>query len=158
MGRWYYSFEVGIWNLFLALNRATALLYPTKYERYWSHKKLLLYVFLILAYPFIVDSFSFFDSCRFRVYGFRCRQFRLTDQWYAAALTSVTAIVSILITIFALWKARKRGSMASSKIEKRLTIQTLSASFLLIAFSMCELLAVLYYDEEGENNDLYYFF
>uniref|UniRef100_A0A914NZ53 Serpentine receptor class gamma n=1 Tax=Panagrolaimus davidi TaxID=227884 RepID=A0A914NZ53_9BILA len=156
MGRWYYSFEVGIWNLFLAMNRATALIFPVKYERYWSYKKLFIYIILILAYPFIVDSYSFFDECRFKVYSSKCRQFRLTDQWFAAVLTSVKAILAVGFTIFALWKARKRGSMASSKIETRLTLQTLSASILLIAFSLCELLAVLYYDPE--DNDLYYLF
>lgn len=63
---WYYIYAVAFWQVFLSLNRATAVSFPWKHQQFWSSSRLIIGGIIIMLFPVFVRFNSYTAiECRF---------------------------------------------------------------------------------------------
>uniref|UniRef100_A0A914QJ06 Serpentine receptor class gamma n=1 Tax=Panagrolaimus davidi TaxID=227884 RepID=A0A914QJ06_9BILA len=130
--QWYAKLFVGFWNTVLVLNRLTALLWWNRHSKIWDGKAFIVIIIILLAYPFIVNGYSFGNPCLLEIEEDECTEFMAQSQNFMAIVNSANAIISLFVGLFTAFSARFSLSDAKSsqKYEKQLLIQSIISSFL----------------------------
>lgn len=131
--QWHALIFMGPWNVLLAINRLSSLIYMNNYEKLWS-KYFCLAVGIILVYPFITDGYSFLDlHCRFHLQYPECFDYFKQTFNFTAISNGIFAILSVIIGIATYYMYRKNLgtsiiSIKKDKTEQKLLFQSLSIS------------------------------
>uniref|UniRef100_A0AC35FF90 Serpentine receptor class gamma n=1 Tax=Panagrolaimus sp. PS1159 TaxID=55785 RepID=A0AC35FF90_9BILA len=148
--RWYLNFDLACWNTFLAMNRASALAFPTKYEKFWGKELTIVYSVFIFIFPFLVDGRSILDICFWKGYTKECASFQLSDQWFCSIWNITLAFFSLFLTLISISYSKKNGYTATKKVETRLMLQTAFSSTMIVLSSCSQLLSVIYYRNKSK--------
>uniref|UniRef100_A0A7E4W6E5 Serpentine receptor class gamma n=1 Tax=Panagrellus redivivus TaxID=6233 RepID=A0A7E4W6E5_PANRE len=141
----YYTLVVGIWNTGVCLNRVTAIAMPFKHGMVWSRAMTTVFAVLFFVYPLAFQTPFMQNRCWKSVSTSECMAFHNLNMYIIAMSVIGHAVLGVLLITMALVYARYRGWLAARSAERKLILQTLVTSLLLICVGTTKMLAMQNY-------------
>lgn len=151
---WYNKNFVTFWNLLLAFNRFTAILFSVRYSKIWSKRNTALICIFLVVYPFLIHSFNYKNMwCRLTY--LTCLKAKTVtvytkfEEIYGYASDVSFVLFATLFGSFAAVYLLIKNKMSTKNSEKVLLIQSLTSSIFLICFIASEFVTTYFYIPEG---------
>uniref|UniRef100_A0A7E4UWX8 Serpentine receptor class gamma n=1 Tax=Panagrellus redivivus TaxID=6233 RepID=A0A7E4UWX8_PANRE len=138
----YYTLVVGIWNTGVCLNRVTAIAMPFKHGMIWSRAMTTVFAILFFVYPLAFQTPFMQNPCWKSVSTSECMAYQNLNMYIIAMSVIGHAVVGVVSITMALAYARYRGWLAARSAERKLILQTLVTSLLLICVGTAKMMAM----------------
>lgn len=157
MSEWYFEFILGPWNMVLAINRFTALLFWKKHSYIWSNRSFYVTLFLLLVYPLIATGFVVMENpeCFLVMEKPECIHIFIkfdNIQMISNGLTVFISAILGIINVFVLRYKIINVIQSTKKMENHLLLQSLISSLFFGFYCLYATTIDVFYDKTEEQH------